>query len=204
MRLTWCGSGLASCANSTICLLAGSNNGKSGSYTVSNLPVSTRFHLLCGGLGGLTEDYITVHVAAEKEEKEEVNEEEDETLLKKTPAKKDLIKPETEAPIPIEGCLAGYFFNIYTGAPCRAYIVNAGITSASYAFGTTLVKIGTRGEACKVWQSFFNDKAYARLKIDGICGPLTMAVARSWQATQGLKPDGLLGPLSRARAQSVK
>ncbi len=70
----------------------------------------------------------------------------------------------------------------------------------NYIFGTALIKFGSRGDFCKAWQIFFNDKMGSHLVLDGICGKLTMTVARSWQASVGLKADGLLGPMSRAKA----
>ena len=69
-----------------------------------------------------------------------------------------------------------------------------------YAFGTLLVKEGTRGESCKAWQMFLNDKASAGLMADGVCGPKTMVAAKAWQASVGLTADGLLGAMSRAKA----
>jgi peptidoglycan hydrolase-like protein with peptidoglycan-binding domain len=69
-----------------------------------------------------------------------------------------------------------------------------------YAFGTLTVKQGSKGEACRAWQSFFNNKMNAGLVVDSNCGPKTMAAARAWQASAGLVADGLLGPMSRAKA----
>lgn len=69
-----------------------------------------------------------------------------------------------------------------------------------YAFGTLTVKEGTKGEACKAWQMFLNEKANAGLMTDGNCGPKTMAAAKAWQASVGLTADGFLGAMSRAKA----
>jgi|GEM_PF-142046 len=69
-----------------------------------------------------------------------------------------------------------------------------------YAFGTLLVKQGTKGEDCKAWQKFFNDKADAQLALDGNCGPLTMTAAKQWQQSEKLVADGLLGFNSRVKA----
>lgn len=70
---------------------------------------------------------------------------------------------------------------------------------SEFNFGTVMVKYGTRGEFCKAWQMFLNTKSYD-LAVDGICGQLTMAAAKKWQASAGLIADGLLGPVSRAKA----
>ena len=96
------------------------------------------------------------------------------------------------------GCLPGFLFNTMNGLPCA----NTSISSGVYNFGTGVVKLGSMGENCKAWQMFFNEKAGAHLVVDGICGPLTMAVAKNWQASMGLVVDGLLGPLSRAKANA--
>ena len=113
-----------------------------------------------------------------------------------------------------EGCLPGYNFSPLTGQRCNAtdpIIPNPENSQNqnqnqnqnqgnSYAFGQTLVKSGTRGEACRAWQTFLNHKSGANLMVDGICGPLTMKVARTWQTSVGLIADGLLGPASRGKA----
>ncbi|OGI46137.1 hypothetical protein A2121_01360 [Candidatus Nomurabacteria bacterium GWB1_40_6] len=75
-------------------------------------------------------------------------------------------------------------------------------TPVAYAFGTSLVKEGTKGEACKAWQMFLNDKANAGLMADGNCGPKTMLAAKAWQASVGLTADGVLGAMSRAKAET--
>ena len=71
-----------------------------------------------------------------------------------------------------------------------------------YAFGTLLVKEGTKSEACKAWQMFLNDKASAGLVADGNCGPKTMLAAKAWQVSVGLTADGFLGAMSRAKAET--
>lgn len=71
-----------------------------------------------------------------------------------------------------------------------------------YAFGTGVVREGTKGNACLAWQTFLNDKVNAGLITDGWCGKSTMAAARSWQASVGLVADGLLGPMSRTKANA--
>ena len=47
---------------------------------------------------------------------------------------------------------------------------------------------------------FLNDKAAAGLVTDGWCGKMTIAVAKSWQASKGLVADRFLGPMSCAKA----
>jgi hypothetical protein len=103
-------------------------------------------------------------------------------------------------------CLPGYLFSPSTGKNCNAAAPATPATPATpaqghaYAFGQGTVKLGTKGEACKAWQTFLNDKANAALVTDGWCGKLTIAAAKAWQASKGLKADGLLGPMSRTKA----
>lgn len=105
-------------------------------------------------------------------------------------------------------CAPGQMFSAVTGQACTSssgntvIIVNPPVGNFSYAFGTTLVRQGTTGEACKAWQNFLNVHRNAGLVIDGACGPLTMAVARAWQASVGLTADGALGPMSRVKANA--
>ncbi|MEX2029169.1 MAG: ice-binding family protein [Candidatus Paceibacterota bacterium] len=98
-------------------------------------------------------------------------------------------------------------FSGTTGASCvgntpSGLAVAQSVGGNAYAFGTATVRSGIKGEACRAWQMFFNAKAGANLATDAMCGPLTMAVARSWQASAGLVVDGLLGPASRAKANT--
>lgn len=98
-----------------------------------------------------------------------------------------------------EGCTAGVKFSPITGRNCNA-ATPAMPNPQGHAFGLSTVRMGTRGEACKAWQEFFNEKLGAKLVPDGICGKLTIGVAKGWQKAMGLKADGLLGPMSRAKA----
>lgn len=109
------------------------------------------------------------------------------------------------------GCFPGFKFSYLTGKSCD---VAAGVVSPVlgvpqiqpiatenvYSFSNTLVRLGTKGEACKAWQKFFNEKMNANLMVDGWCGKLTISIAKSWQKSVGLDADGLLGSLSRAEA----
>lgn len=93
-------------------------------------------------------------------------------------------------------------FSSTTGASCvgnTATATETPATPASYDFGTTLVKLGSKGEACKAWQSFFNAHG-STLVVDGWCGKMTIAAAKAWQASVGLTADGKLGAMSRAKA----
>ncbi len=99
-------------------------------------------------------------------------------------------------------CAQGEMFSPTTGEKCtkNTETVSNTPTPKAYAFGTSLVKKGSKGEACKAWQMYFNDKGNAGLTVDGHCGPKTIAFAKTWQASVGLKADGVLGAMSRAKA----
>ena len=98
-------------------------------------------------------------------------------------------------------CPPGQMFNGTTGQKCNTTVSNPSAPGASgYTFGAGLVKQGTKGEACKAWQMFLNNKKGAGLAVDGWCGKLTIGAAKAWQTSVGLIPDGLLGPMSRAKA----
>lgn len=118
--------------------------------------------------------------------------------------------PATPAQKEVPGCgnrTTG--FSVSTGESCAMNNPATPATPASpsadsqgksYAFGTALVKQGSKGAACKAWQMFLNDNASAGLKADGMCGKLTMVAAKAWQKSVGLPADGLLGKMSRAKA----
>lgn len=113
--------------------------------------------------------------------------------------------PATPAvPVVVSGspadCLPGFLFSPSTGKNCNAATPATPAQGHAYAFGQNTIKLGSKGGACKAWQTFLNDKANAGLVIDGWCGKLTIAAAKVWQASKGLTADGLLGPMSRAKA----
>jgi hypothetical protein len=97
-------------------------------------------------------------------------------------------------------CPPGQMFNTSSGERCNAVSDLSAPGASGYTFGSATVKMGTKGEACKAWQMFLNDKSNAGLVTDGWCGKLTITAAKKWQASMGLVSDGLLGPASRAKA----
>lgn len=66
--------------------------------------------------------------------------------------------------------------------------------SAAYDFGTTTLKVGSKGEAVKTLQTLVGVKA------DGSFGPATKAAVIAWQKANGLTADGLFGKASMAKA----
>ena len=97
-------------------------------------------------------------------------------------------------------CPPGQMFNEITGARCNTVVSASAPGASGYTFGSASIRQGNRGEACRAWQRFFNDKRSAGLAVDGICGPLTISAARAWQTSVGLSADGILGPMSRGKA----
>lgn len=69
-------------------------------------------------------------------------------------------------------------------------------TYASAAdFGSTTLKVGSKGEAVKAVQTLVG-----ATPIDGVFGPMTKAKVIAWQASNGLVADGLFGSMSKAKA----
>ena len=71
-------------------------------------------------------------------------------------------------------------------------------TTNSYNFGTVTLRNGSRGEAVKELQRFLNNNLNLGLVIDGILGPKTIAVIKTWQKAHDLVPDGLVGTKTKA------
>jgi len=72
-----------------------------------------------------------------------------------------------------------------------AFAMTAG---ASYDFGTTTLKVGSKGEAVK------NVQIVVGASVDGSFGPMTKAKVMAWQANNGLTADGAFGNMSKAKA----
>ena len=67
--------------------------------------------------------------------------------------------------------------------------------SASYDFGATTLKVGSKGDYVKTLQTLVGASP-----VDGIFGNGTKAKVMAWQATNGLTADGLFGGMSKAKA----
>ena len=89
-----------------------------------------------------------------------------------------------------EGCFAGNLFNIINGHECTNNIKNI---VTNYDFGTTTLKVGSKGEAVKALQALVGAEA------DGSFGPITKAKVIVWQKANGLDADGLFGSKSKAK-----
>ena len=68
--------------------------------------------------------------------------------------------------------------------------------SAAYDFGTTTLKVGSKGEAVKAVQTLVG------ATVDGSFGPMTAAKVKVWQAANGLTADGVFGAMSKAKANA--
>jgi len=70
------------------------------------------------------------------------------------------------------------------------------MTVSAVDFGSTTLKVGSKGEAVKAVQTLVGATA------DGSFGPMTKAKVMVWQAANGLTADGSFGKLSMAKANA--
>lgn len=73
----------------------------------------------------------------------------------------------------------------------------AGSALAAYDFGTTTLKVGSKGAAVMSVQTLVGATA------DGSFGPMTAAKVKVWQAANGLVADGVFGAKSKAVANAT-
>lgn len=74
-----------------------------------------------------------------------------------------------------------------------AFVVSTGTIEAAH-FGSTTLKVGSKGEYVKALQTLVGAIA------DGNFGPATKAKVATWQSVNGLTVDGAFGPMSMAKA----
>ncbi|MFA6999680.1 MAG: peptidoglycan-binding domain-containing protein [Candidatus Paceibacterota bacterium] len=72
-----------------------------------------------------------------------------------------------------------------------------GATVSAADFGSTTLKVGSRGEAVKAVQTLVG------ASVDGVFGPMTKAKVIAWQSNNGLTADGLFGAKSKAKANGA-
>lgn len=112
--------------------------------------------------------------------------------------------PNTPSPVaPVPGCLPGYIFSTTTGKRCSPTTTSAGVVPSTYDFGPVTLRNGSRGEGVKELQRFLNRYLNLGLVVDGILGPKTIAVMKTWQRAHNLVPDGLIGPKTKAMMNSI-
>jgi len=68
--------------------------------------------------------------------------------------------------------------------------------SAAYDFGTTTLRVGSKGAGVMAVQTLVG------ATVDGSFGPMTKAKVMAWQASNGLVADGVFGPMSMAKANA--
>lgn len=68
--------------------------------------------------------------------------------------------------------------------------------SAAYDFGSTTLRVGSKGAAVMAVQTVVG------ASVDGSYGPMTAAAVKAWQASNGLAADGVFGPASMAKANA--
>lgn len=126
-----------------------------------------------------------------------------------TPTTPDPTTPAPALPVAplstVPGCTSGYRFSPINGKPCAGIASNVSTTAmpSLYNFGPTTLRVGSRGEGVKELQRFLNHFLNLGLKVDGILGPKTIAVMKTWQSQHGLKPDGLIGPKTKAMMNQI-
>jgi hypothetical protein len=72
------------------------------------------------------------------------------------------------------------------------------VSSTSYNFGTTTLKLGSKGDTVKELQRYLNDTMKLNLKVDGVLGKNTIAIIKKWQKDHGITPDGVIGAKTKA------
>jgi peptidoglycan hydrolase-like protein with peptidoglycan-binding domain len=82
---------------------------------------------------------------------------------------------------------------------CVGGTSNIAFPSATYNFGITTLKNGSKGEAVKELQRFLNAKLNLGLVVDGELGPKTLVIVKQWQKDNGLVADGLVGAKTKAK-----
>lgn len=85
-----------------------------------------------------------------------------------------------------------------TGSFAVAAFAFAFVASAAYDFGTTSLKLGSRGEAVKAVQT-----VVGATPADGVFGAMTKAKVIAWQKANGLVADGIFGAASKAKANGA-
>ncbi len=70
----------------------------------------------------------------------------------------------------------------------------------SFNLGVSTLRNGARGASVQALQQALNHYG-ARLKADGVFGPVTHAAVVAFQKANGLKPDGVVGPVTRGVIQ---
>ncbi|MCX6753663.1 MAG: ice-binding family protein [Candidatus Nomurabacteria bacterium] len=89
-----------------------------------------------------------------------------------------------------QGCSGGNIYSTSTGALC---VNNSSSLVNKYNFGSTTLKLWSKGDAVMELQRFLNTKLNLNLVVDGKLGPKTIEVIKTWQTANGLVSDGLVG-----------
>ncbi|MCK9371472.1 peptidoglycan-binding protein [Candidatus Dojkabacteria bacterium] len=77
-----------------------------------------------------------------------------------------------------------------------AFAIMTTVASA-YDFGTTTLKVGSKGAAVGAVQTLVG------ATVDNSFGPMTKAKVQAWQAANGLVADGIFGNMSKAKANGA-
>ena len=66
------------------------------------------------------------------------------------------------------------------------------------------LKIGSKGEYVKAWQTYLSMCGYYHGAIDSDFGRQTQEAVKAWQKANGLVPDGIIGPASWKKLNKIK
>ena len=88
-------------------------------------------------------------------------------------------------------------FKFLIGTFAVASLLVGVVASASLDFGTTTLRVGSKGAGVMALQTLVGATA------DGDFGPGTKAKVIAWQAANGLGADGVFGPMSMAKANAT-
>ena len=75
-------------------------------------------------------------------------------------------------------------------------------TTTSTPSGSSLLRVGSRGQAVSNLQRWLADHGFNPGPIDGIFGPKTKAAVVAFQSAAGITVDGIVGPQTRAAMSS--
>ena len=82
----------------------------------------------------------------------------------------------------------------------KAVVISSG-AAAEVVFPTRTLRVGSRGDDVRAWQTWVAAKGYAVGNLDGIFGPKTRAATVAYQQAIGTPADGVVGPETVRLAQ---
>lgn len=90
-----------------------------------------------------------------------------------------------------------------SAATNAAAVPKATTTKSTAQTGSTILVIGSFGDAVKQLQTSLNENGY-NLKVDGFYGIKTFNAVKDFQSKNGLKADGIAGPLTLEKLRPIE